>query len=146
MHLPPRLLTQLYPVGPGAAPSMNTVLLRAEVLERIQGWENAFPGAYEDQAMLVKAYLSTPVLVSTVCCDRYRIRPGSVMERVYATEGYDAARLRFFTLAGQLSPQGGGDRPTGPHPAHRSTPTLSLATGPARASSRLASGSRADFT
>ena len=97
LHRPPYLLTQLYPLGPGAAPSMNTVLVRADVLQQIGGWEDRFPGAYEDQAMLVKAYLSTPVLVSTLCCDRYRIRSGSVMAKVYDAKGYDAARVTFLT-------------------------------------------------
>lgn len=106
MYRPPELLHRLYPLGEGAAPSMNTVFVRADVLEAVGGWEDAFRTAYEDQALLTKLYLATPVYVSHACRDLYRQRPGSIMSVDLAGNDYVAHRLRFLRwLEGRLREQ-----------------------------------------
>ena len=94
---PPRLLSLIYPLRVGAAaPSMNTVLVRADLLERVGGWESRFRTGYEDQGLLVKLYLDTPAYVSSSCWDRYRQRPDSVMARELGPGDYDRIRRDFL--------------------------------------------------
>ena len=93
---PPGLLTMLYPLHRGAAPSMNTVLVRASIVRQVGGWEEQFPNAYEDQALLAKLYLETPAYVASACCDRYRQRPDSCMAIELSARGYHRHRRRFL--------------------------------------------------
>ncbi len=74
---PPNLLTMLYPLGHGQAPCICSLLVRKDALQRIGGFEDSFPGYYEDQAFLTKVYLSERVFVSSGCWDKYRIHPDS---------------------------------------------------------------------
>jgi len=107
LYRPPELLHRLYPLGEGAAPSMNTVFVRRDVAEAVGGWEDAFRTAYEDQALLTKLYLATPVYVSHACRDLYRQRSGSIMSVDLAGNDYVAHRLRFLRwLEGRLREQG----------------------------------------
>lgn len=107
VHEPPKLLELLYPLGEGAAPSMNTVLVRSDVLRQVGGWENEFPTAYEDQALLTKLYLATPAYVSSGCWDRYRQRPGSTMDLELRGRNYRLHRYRFLRwFHGYLERQG----------------------------------------
>ncbi|WP_119681082.1 glycosyltransferase family 2 protein [Indioceanicola profundi] len=96
VYAPPHLLELLYPLAGGAAPSMNTVLVRADVVDRVGGWENSFRVAYEDQAFLTKIYLATPVYVSAACWDLYRQRPGSSMQVDLTGASYNLHRSRFL--------------------------------------------------
>jgi glycosyltransferase involved in cell wall biosynthesis len=76
---PPELVPVLYPLGRGTAPSMNTLLVRKSMIERIGGFEDRFRGAFEDQAFLIKAYLWEQVYISSLHADDYRReRPGSI--------------------------------------------------------------------
>lgn len=93
---PPRLLGLLYPLRRGAAPSMNTVLVRASVVREVGGWEEQFRTAYEDQALLAKLYLETPAYVASACWDRYRQRADSCMALELSAEGYHEHRRRFL--------------------------------------------------
>ena len=93
---PPALLTLLYPLGTGAAPSMNTVLVHASALRRVGGWEEQFQTAYEDQALLTKLYLETPAYVSSACWDFYRQRADSCMALELGPGGYRHHRRRFL--------------------------------------------------
>jgi glycosyltransferase involved in cell wall biosynthesis len=94
---PRKLLKLLYPLGRGAAPSINTVLVRKDVMERIGGWEDTFRAVYTDQAFLVKVYLNTPVYVASECWDLYRQRPDSSMHVNLAGTKYHSVRLQFLT-------------------------------------------------
>jgi len=93
---PPRLLELLYPLGQGTSPSMNGVLVRADVAEKVGGWEDSFRNAYEDQAFLTKLYLVTPAYVSSSCWDDYRQRPGSCTEVDLGGAGYHRHRRRYL--------------------------------------------------
>lgn len=96
VYEPPRLMELLYPLGQGAAPSMNGVLVRAQLLDAVGGWEDSFRSGFDDQALLTKLYLRTQTYVSGHVFDRYRQRPGSICASELRGEGYDEARLRFL--------------------------------------------------
>lgn len=96
LHRPPELLHRLYPLGQGAAPSMNSVFVRKDVVDAVGGWVDTFRTAYEDQALLTRLYLATPVYVSHECRDLYRQRPGSIMSVDLVGHDYTANRLRFL--------------------------------------------------
>jgi glycosyltransferase involved in cell wall biosynthesis len=76
VHRPPVLLP-LYLLGRAAVPCTCSVVVRREVLERTGGFEESFPGMYEDQAFYAKVALDYPILVSDACWDRYRQHPES---------------------------------------------------------------------
>lgn len=94
---PPRLLSLIYPLRLGAAaPSVNTVLVRAAIVREVGGWESRFRTAYDDQAFLVKLYLETPAYVSSAWWDKYRQRPDSIMARELGPGDYDRHRRNFL--------------------------------------------------
>lgn len=96
VYEPPHLMALLYPLGTGAAPSMNGVLVRTELLDAVGGWEDSFRSGFDDQALLTKLYLSTKAYVSSRVFDRYRQRPGSICASELRGGGYAEARLRFL--------------------------------------------------
>lgn len=75
---PPELALRLYPLGKGTAPCPSSCFVRHDVLEDLGGFEAHMPGLYDDQGFFGKAYLATPVYVSSRCWDRYRRHPGAV--------------------------------------------------------------------
>jgi glycosyltransferase involved in cell wall biosynthesis len=93
---PPRLAQLLYPLGPGAAPTTNSVLIRTDIVDKVGGWEDEFKGAFDDQAFLIKVYLETPVYISSRCWDWYRQRPGSVSQIELVAEHRQRHKARFF--------------------------------------------------
>lgn len=97
LYQPSELLKQLYPLGRGVSPSMNTVIIRAGLLKTIDGWEESFRIAYTDQAFLVKLYLHTPVLVAGDVWDLYRQRPESSSNTALAGGGYRRTRTQFLS-------------------------------------------------
>jgi glycosyltransferase involved in cell wall biosynthesis len=105
---PPGLATVLYPLGSGAAPSMNTVLVRADAFDRIGGFEESFRTAFDDQALLLKLYLSAPVYISSQVWDDYRqFRPGSITQQELRGEERRRHKHAFLTwAAGYLDANG----------------------------------------
>jgi glycosyltransferase involved in cell wall biosynthesis len=75
---PPEMALHLYPLGEGTPPCPSSCFVRRDVLERLGGFEAHMPGLYDDQGFLGKAYLATPVYVSSRCWDKYRRHPGAV--------------------------------------------------------------------
>lgn len=69
---PPQLALACYPLGIGPAPSMSDLIARRHVVEHVGGFEDRFKGMFEDQAFLMKMYLSTPAYVSSKCWSKYR--------------------------------------------------------------------------
>lgn len=95
---PPDLLRLLYPLGTGTAPCPSDLLFRRRALDRVGGFEERFSGPnqmYEDQALLSKIYLATPVFVSSACHLKYRLHEGSCVSAVTRAGQYHAVR-RFF--------------------------------------------------
>jgi hypothetical protein len=95
LHQPPTLALQLSPLGRGVAPCPSSWLLRRELVERVGGWEEHIRPVYEDQGFLGKAYLETPVWVSSRCWDRYRRHPGQLVSATDAA-AYRTARREYL--------------------------------------------------
>lgn len=93
---PPLLFHVMYPMGDGTAPSMNTVLLRKDVIDGVGGWEESFRTTYEDQAMLCKVYLVTSVYISSECGDIYRQHAESIMKTELVGIRYFRKRYIFL--------------------------------------------------
>lgn len=93
---PPELFHVMYPMGTGTAPSMNTVLLRKDVIERIGGWEEKFRTSYEDQAMLCKLYLVESVFISSELGDIYRQHGETIMKTELVGVRYFRKRYIFL--------------------------------------------------
>lgn len=117
----PKLMTLLYPLGPGAAPPPSTLLLRSDCVRSVGGFEASFRGPlmlYEDQAFLSKIYRRYPVYVASACWTRYRQRRGSIVQAGLAAGRYWQVRLHFLRwLAQDLARSGGA--PDGVWPALR---------------------------
>ncbi|MCZ8096477.1 MAG: glycosyltransferase family 2 protein [Burkholderiales bacterium] len=94
--LPPRLFEELYPIGSGMAPSVNTILVKRDALIRAGGWDAQFR-SYDDQPFLVKFYLAHSIFVSSSVYDNYRQkRSDSIMNTVLTGHGYYYSRLVFL--------------------------------------------------
>nr|WP_281175602.1 glycosyltransferase family A protein [Nitriliruptor alkaliphilus] len=96
VHQPPDLAWLLYPLGKGVAPCPSSWLIRRELIERIGGWEEHIRPVFEDQGFLAKAYLETPIWVSSKCWDRYRRHAGQIVTTT-STQGLDDARREFLS-------------------------------------------------
>lgn len=96
VHHPPALATLLYPLGRGVPPCPSSCIVRRDVLEGLGCFEAHMPGLYDDQGFLAKAYLATPVYVSSRCWDRYRRHPGAVTLAT-TPERYEEVRRYFLT-------------------------------------------------
>lgn len=70
------------------APSLNAVVVRRAVLEEVGGFDEAFDGLYEDQALYFKVFLAYPVVFHRQVIDRYRQHDASLYARGLAS-GFD---------------------------------------------------------
>jgi glycosyltransferase involved in cell wall biosynthesis len=100
LYRPPELLVRLLR-DPGVMPGNCSMLVRADVVKRINGFEDQFPGIYEDQVFFAKVCLAAPIYVSSVCVARYRQHEDSsctVAERqgVYHPEKPNRSRRAFL--------------------------------------------------
>jgi peptidoglycan/xylan/chitin deacetylase (PgdA/CDA1 family)/glycosyltransferase involved in cell wall biosynthesis len=93
----PEAIWKLYPLGRATAPSMSDLLFRRSSLAAIGGFEEAFAGAYEDQAMLAKFYLQSSIYVSGAVWSDYRLHADSCMSQVKRNGSYHQARRSFLT-------------------------------------------------
>jgi len=75
---PPSLLT-FFLQGRERTPCPSDFMVRRSTLERVGGFEDAFRGLYEDQALLAKVYLEAAVFVAGHCWTRHRRHPNSFM-------------------------------------------------------------------
>jgi glycosyltransferase involved in cell wall biosynthesis len=89
---PPALLTRMLR-DEANAPATCSVLLRREVVEAVGGFEESFPGMFEDRAFFGKIYRTTPVYVAAACLDRYRQHDESACARAFRAGSYHPAEL-----------------------------------------------------
>jgi hypothetical protein len=92
---PPRLLAW-YLRERAVVPCPCSLLVRRAALERIGGFEDSFPGLYEDQVFYAKLLLREPVLVAPECWDRYRQHPDSICAAADRAGGSGTARLAYL--------------------------------------------------
>ena len=96
VYAPPQLVLELYPLGGGAAPCPCAMLVKKAALDNCGGFDDSFPGMYEDQVMLVKLYLSEQVYISSGCHNRYRQRRDSLLQSSLSSGTYIQNRLYFL--------------------------------------------------
>ena len=93
--IPPPSLLPLFLNGKVAVPSMNTLLVRREVIKRCGGFDESFRSLYGDQHFYAKVCLVERIYVSGDRVDFYRQHPQSVTGRAYQSNTETSAR-RFF--------------------------------------------------
>jgi len=92
-------------------PCTCSVVARRSVVEAVGGFENGFPGLYDDQAFYAKLCLAAPVVASDTCTSRYRRHAGSLYSTAQASGGAGADRLTFLEwLDGYVTRHGVRDR------------------------------------
>jgi glycosyltransferase involved in cell wall biosynthesis len=94
--LPPHLALTCYPLGKRTAPSMSDLIARKHIIYQVGGFEPRFRGMYEDQAFLLKMYLSTPIYVSSSCWSRYRQHERSCCHVTKAAGQWENSRSDFL--------------------------------------------------
>ena len=85
-----------YPLGRRHAPSMSDLMFRRSSIIKVDGFEDAFRGAYEDQAFLAKFYLESTLYLTTAVWSDYRLHPASCMATVQRNGTYANARRAFL--------------------------------------------------
>ncbi|MEX0771814.1 MAG: glycosyltransferase family 2 protein [Balneolales bacterium] len=93
---PTELSTILYPLGRACAPSMNGLLIKRPVIDKVGGFVDEFICMYDDQAFLSKIYLYASVYITEECYDKYRQRPESICGTVQKDGSYHAFRRYFL--------------------------------------------------
>ena len=78
------------------SPCTCSVLVRRDVMEAVGGFEAAFPGMYDDQALYTKVCLTTPVVAGARATSRYRRHPDSCYSRAKATGRATVDRRHFI--------------------------------------------------
>lgn len=96
MVAPPDAAVRWYPLGKAHAPSMSDLLMRADAIRAVDGFERSFTGAYEDQAFLAKFYLQSAIFVSTRLWSDYRLHDGSCMAKTVREGRYNTVRRDFL--------------------------------------------------
>lgn len=92
---PPALLP-LFLNGKAAVPSMNTLLVRSDVVRKIGGFDERFRSLYGDQHFYAKVCLVERVYVSGDCVDLYRQHPKSTTGKAYKLNAETSARMFFL--------------------------------------------------
>jgi glycosyltransferase involved in cell wall biosynthesis len=72
-----QLMSRWFPLGPVPPPVPSDLLIRKAFIDRVGAFEEQFPGHFEDQAWLAKAYLAGQFYLSSECWTRYRRRTDS---------------------------------------------------------------------
>ena len=83
------------------SPCVCSMLVRRSVVEAVGGFESAFRGMYDDQVFVAKVCLSSPILASGECWDRYRQHPDSCYATARATGQDRRSRLDFLEWLGK---------------------------------------------
>lgn len=95
---PPRFVA-LFLRGRIIVPSASNTMMRRSAFLACGGFEEAFPGMYEDQAFLVKLGLEHPVIGVPKCWDCYRQHPDSMTAHAGRSGTGTDARRAFLAWA-----------------------------------------------
>jgi len=92
---PPQLLA-LFLARKAITPAPSDVLLRRDSIRRVGGFENRFPGLYEDQVFFSKVSLEMAVFVSDECWVRHRQHEDSACSVGRMTGEYHSGHVVFL--------------------------------------------------
>jgi len=108
---PPALISLFFLAQKAAIPNPSNILVRHEIIEEVDGFDEALGDYYEDQAFYAKVCLKAPVFAASECWNRYRQHPNSSSSIAQKTGLEYSSRLFFLNwLARYLSDQGVQDR------------------------------------
>jgi glycosyltransferase involved in cell wall biosynthesis/SAM-dependent methyltransferase len=106
---PPELVVRFFLRQDAAIPSPSSILVRRSIIDRVNGFEDAFTGLYEDQAFYSKICLQAPIIASDTCWARYRQHPDSSVSNADRAGKAYSARLTFLNwLAAYIQQAGMG--------------------------------------
>ena len=94
-------------LGDVTVPCTCSIIVRAESLARVGGWEESFTGMFDDQAFYAKLMLREPVLVATECWDRYRRHSTSMYQTAKREGTVRNERLAYLAWVRQYVRQQG---------------------------------------
>lgn len=105
---PPDLITLLLRTHGRAVPGICSLLVRREAALVVGGFDESFPGVFEDQVFLSRIGLHYPALVTDDCTARYRQHDASCCAEAIKTGTYDPAlpnplRGRFLSWLRDLA-------------------------------------------
>jgi glycosyltransferase involved in cell wall biosynthesis len=104
---PPALIPLFFLAQKAAIPNPSSILVRHEIIEEVNGFDEALGDYYEDQAFYAKVCLKAPVVAASECWNRYRQHPNSSSSIAQKTGLEYSSRLFFLNwLARYLSDQG----------------------------------------
>lgn len=87
----PAMLIRHIEKGNGLPVPCSTLVLRA-AFEAVGGFEEEFPGMYDDEALFAKLAIHYPVFITTGCWDRYRQHHNSFCARALRNGEWDPGR------------------------------------------------------
>ena len=96
---PPAAALELYPLGTAQPPCPSDVVIRADLVRQIGGFEEQFTAEkqlFEDQAFFLKVWLSAPVYFCSAQSLKYREHPASCVATVTRAGKYHQVRLYFL--------------------------------------------------
>jgi glycosyltransferase involved in cell wall biosynthesis len=96
---PPDATLEWFPLGTAGSPCPSDIVLRANLVKQLGGFEEQFTGHYqlfEDQALLSKIYLSAPIWSCNAALLKYRLHADSCVATVTKACKYDQVRLYFL--------------------------------------------------
>ncbi len=94
VHAPPSLLPGFLD-GSAAVPCTCSLLVRRWAIDAVGGFDESFPGLYDDQAFYARLALRFPLLADGHVLDRYRQHPASMTARAGQVREREV-RLRFL--------------------------------------------------
>ena len=103
---PPKLLALSSPLGKVSSPGVAGVMVRAEVMTRVGGFNEVFRGLGEDQIFYWKLYLKEAVYVTDECWFKYRQHPDSCCAVAERTGDYSSLPRMYQWLNDYLSGEG----------------------------------------
>ncbi len=89
-------LIPFYLKNDGITPCTCAILVRSKTVRRVGGFDEAFPGMYDDQVFYIKLCLEAPVFVSGECTSKYRRHSDSMCSVAFKEGEYHRARLQFL--------------------------------------------------
>ena len=92
---PPEAVLKMYPLGEAYAIQPEH-MLRLDAVRQVGGYENEFPGMFDDQVLALKLYLEWPVMFSSQTWLKYRQHDRSCVAESVQNGTYFQDRAKFM--------------------------------------------------